>query len=87
MSIKLTDEQCQAIEKDPGLPVRVIDERTNTVYVILRADIFDRVRPLLDEGECNIRDAYPLMDAVARKEGWDDPEMDSYNLSSSREHP
>ena len=28
----------------------------------------------------DIREAYPLMDAVARQEGWDDPEMDSYNV-------
>ncbi|HWG42925.1 MAG TPA: hypothetical protein VN688_09080 [Gemmataceae bacterium] len=27
----------------------------------------------------DVRQAYPLMDAVARQEGWDDPEMDSYN--------
>lgn len=30
--------------------------------------------------EVDIRKAYPLMDAVARAEGWDDPEMDSYNV-------
>ncbi len=28
----------------------------------------------------DIRQAYPLMDAVARQEGWDDPEMDSYDI-------
>jgi hypothetical protein len=28
----------------------------------------------------DIREFYPLMDAVARAEGWDDPEMDSYNI-------
>ncbi len=27
-----------------------------------------------------VRQAYPLMDAVARQEGWDDPEMDSYDI-------
>ena len=30
--------------------------------------------------EIDIRQAYPLMDAVARQEGWDDPEMDSYDI-------
>jgi hypothetical protein len=32
------------------------------------------------EEEIDIRQAYPLMDAVARQEGWDDPEMDSYDI-------
>lgn len=27
----------------------------------------------------NIREAYPAMDQVSAKEGWDDPEMDVYN--------
>jgi hypothetical protein len=32
------------------------------------------------EQDLDIREAYPLMDAVARAEGWDDPDMDSYNI-------
>lgn len=32
------------------------------------------------EEQIDIREAYPLMDAVARCEGWDDPEMDSYDV-------
>ncbi len=34
----------------------------------------------------DIREAYPLMDAVARQEGWDDAEMDSYNVYARRSH-
>ena len=36
--------------------------------------------PLAEEENFDIREAYPLMDEVARREGWDDPEMDSYNI-------
>lgn len=32
-----------------------------------------------EDENADIREAYPLMDAVARQEGWDDPEMDSYD--------
>ncbi len=32
------------------------------------------------EEDVDIRQAYPLMDAVAHQEGWDEPEMDSYNV-------
>jgi hypothetical protein len=39
------------------------------------------VVPPEEEAEvADIRQAYPLMDAVARQEGWDDPEMDSYDI-------
>ncbi len=33
----------------------------------------------VEEDAVDIREAYPLMDAVARQQGWDDPEMDSYD--------
>lgn len=34
----------------------------------------------VEEENADVREAYPLMDAVARQEGWDDPDMDSYNI-------
>jgi hypothetical protein len=37
-----------------------------------------------EEEDIDIRQAYPLMDAVARQEGWDDPEMDSYNVYAGK---
>jgi hypothetical protein len=43
-------------------------------------DVPERASELEDENVEEIREAYPLMDAVARQEGWDDPEMDSYNV-------
>lgn len=38
------------------------------------------LRQSMEVEGADIRQAYPLMDAVARQEGWDDPEMDSYNI-------
>jgi hypothetical protein len=40
-----------------------------------------------DEEIMDLRQAYPLMDAVARQEGWDDPEMDSYNVYARKPQP
>jgi hypothetical protein len=37
-------------------------------------------QPFTEGDEFHICEAYSLMDAVAREEGWDDPEMDSYNI-------
>ncbi len=34
----------------------------------------------VEENDVDIREAYSLMDAVVRQEGWDDSEMDSYNV-------
>jgi hypothetical protein len=44
--IELTEEQCLALPTGTE-PVRAIDSVTKTEYVLLRADVFDRLRALL----------------------------------------
>ncbi|MGO9467821.1 MAG: hypothetical protein ACLQIB_22520 [Isosphaeraceae bacterium] len=73
----ITPEIRQAIEQAGEQPVQLTDPETNSVYFILRGEVYERLRALCDD--CNIRDAYPLMDQVAAREGWDDPSMDVYN--------
>ena len=47
----LTQEQRQLVEQAGGEPVRLADAETRQEYVILRADIYDRMRHLLKEEE------------------------------------
>jgi len=82
MTVKLNEELRQALALAPEGPVRVVDERSNTVYVLLREDAYERVKSLLEEDDFDVRDAYPLMDTVAAQEGWADPEMDRYDILS-----
>ncbi len=77
--INLSEELQRAVDEHPGEPVPVVDQRTNTGYVLLRADLYEQMKTALEE-DLDIRGAYPLMDAVARAEGWADPEMDSYDV-------
>jgi hypothetical protein len=77
MTLKLSDELRQALAQPT--PPRLLDEQTNTAYILIREDLYERLRALLDDDEFDVREAYPLMDEVARREGWDDPELDVYN--------
>ena len=76
----LTPEQRQEIQKAGGEPVRLADPETQTEYVILKADVYDRIRALADE----TRAAYPLAMKVFGQDGWDDPQMDEYNVLDPR---
>jgi hypothetical protein len=87
MTITLTDEQRQALAAHPGAPLRVIDAQTNDLYVLVRAEVYDRLQPISAPEELDIREAYPLMDDVACAEGWDDPAMDIYNDLDPRKLP
>jgi len=74
---ELTSEQRQ--ELDGSEPARALDPETKRTYVLVTAEQYDRIKFLLAD-DFDVRCAYPLMDAVAAKEGWDDPEMESYDI-------
>jgi hypothetical protein len=73
----ITPEIRQAIELAGEQPVQLADPETNSVYIIVRAEVYERMRALCDDFD--IRDAYPLMDQVAAHQGWDDPSMEMYD--------
>lgn len=79
MTPRLTDDQRHAIEEQGGTPVYVVDAASNANYVLLRAEQYEKIRPLLeDEGE-HSRALYPYVEQSFRKAGWDDPAMDAYD--------
>ncbi len=83
--IELNAPLQKALDAQPGQPLHVIDPRTRDTYVLVRVEVFERLKSLLyDDSDLDVHEAYPLMDQVAAQEGWDDPEMDSYNITSTQ---
>jgi hypothetical protein len=74
---KLPLELQQALDARQGDAVRLVDERTGKEYILMSADLWERLFPE-DDDEFDPRDFYPLM-AEAVAELWDDPEMDVYD--------
>ncbi len=77
MSIELTDEQQQAFDAENGTPT-VVDPRTQDAYVLVRTEVYQRVRSLLEDDFC-VEDALRAQMESAGRAGWDDPAMDVYN--------
>lgn len=79
--IELTLEQRKAVSKQGETPPRAIDPDTDTTYVLIREEVYAKVKALLREEQNNqfLEDIYlPTMEVFGR-EGWDDPAMDIYN--------
>ena len=72
----LTADQLRAVAANPDEPVRLVDPASQREYVLLRAEVYERVRQLLDD--FRPQDAYPAIDR-AFAEGWNDPKMDDYD--------
>jgi len=84
--IELTEEQRKAVNGQ--LEVRLIDPQTNEAFVPIRAVAYDRLKHLLyDDSEFCPEEAFPLLNEVLGKEGWDDSAMDIYNDITAREIP
>ncbi len=78
--IELTEEQRHQL--GVSTPLRLRDPRTNEIYVLVREDVYGKLRALLDE-EFDPAEAYPAIDAAFR-EGWDDPKMAEYDRYEER---
>jgi hypothetical protein len=88
MTTKLPDDLRQAIEKEGGSPVHLVDSATNLHYVLMRADQYENLSALIAEGEdFDPRELYPLMAKSAAAAGWDDPDLDAYNDYDAHKKP
>jgi hypothetical protein len=73
--MQLTADQKQALER--GEAVSLILE--NTPCVVIRRDIYERIRPLVDGGqEIDVTALYPLVNQALREDDAHDPWLDSY---------
>jgi hypothetical protein len=82
--IELTGEQQQAL--DASAEPRLIDPRTQKTYVLVGAEIFERVRTLLgdDEGP-DMRQVAVLVEQAMREEDADDATLDYYQQKYGRQ--
>ena len=86
MKTKLPDELRLVLEQDGATPVHVVDAATNTCYVILRADQYEKVKAVFerDDQDFDAREAYPFVDEVMREDDADDPALKSYQSFSKQ---
>ena len=75
----LTPELRQAVDAAGEQPVPIIDPETNQRYVLLRAEVYERLHVLFDQGPLSQQEQRYLLQEAGKRAGWDDPAMDIYN--------
>jgi hypothetical protein len=81
--IELTEQQRQEL-KNPEPRAR--DPETGEAYVLVRAEVYERLKGLLGEEDWS-EDAYRVAIEVFARDGWDDPRMDVYDELDPRRKP
>ena len=78
--ITLSKELQQAIQEADEQPVRLVNPETNVEYVVLPAEIFNRMQGVFyDTDPLTPEERHQLLVRVGLSVGWDDPAMDVYN--------
>ncbi|HLZ09576.1 MAG TPA: hypothetical protein VKT80_13360 [Chloroflexota bacterium] len=76
---QLTDELRREVRAAGDTPLRLTDPETLREYVLVRADVFDRLRGFLyDDGEYDPRVGAALMNEIMAEDDKDDPYLESY---------
>jgi hypothetical protein len=78
MPIKLSEEQRQALAGCPEIPLKVIDELTETVYVLIRADLYEKQAAGGEFDSFDPRETYPFVEEVMRADDANDAVLNSY---------
>jgi hypothetical protein len=74
--IELTEEQRQ--ELTGPQPLRAIDPSTQQRYVLVREEVYERLRAALDEGALDSGEVGALIERTMREYDTDDPLLESY---------
>ena len=86
--IELTLVERKAVATNAERP-RVIDPSTHTKYVLVREELYDRVRQVFDADDESqfVHEMTPHVMEVLGREGWDESAMDIYNELDPRIQP
>jgi hypothetical protein len=75
----ITPELRRAIEEAGGSPPHLVDPENNVDYVLIRADLYEGIRALLEPDEGLDPKAMLANTWDTMKGDWDDPRMDDYD--------
>jgi hypothetical protein len=78
MTIQLTEEQWADVQ-GTELPARVSDPARRATFVLVREDLYERIKSLFEEDPVTEQERLFQLYQFGKPAGWDDPEMDVYN--------
>jgi hypothetical protein len=79
MTTTLSAEIRKAVTEAGEEPLEIIDPETQERYMLLKAEVFERLWHLLQGGPLSREEQKYLLEQAGRRAGWDDPEMDIYD--------
>jgi hypothetical protein len=83
--IELNEPLQQALDNQPDEPLRLVDPRTKQTYVLLRIEVYERVKSVFgDEDGLEGVDVGTLLAEAMREDDENDPLLESYQTYKGR---
>lgn len=79
MTTSLSPEILRAMEEAGEQPLEIIDPETRQHYMLMKGDVFDRLRIVLQGSRLSEEEQRFLLRQAGLRAGWDDPGMDIYD--------
>src|SRR5262249_24372747 len=76
--IELTEQQRRELEASNGGPVRLLDPQGKQEYVVVRAQVYDRLMELYDDSPWTDEERDVLAWEAGQTAGWDDMDEDDH---------
>jgi hypothetical protein len=74
--IELTEEQRRALQGET--PPRLVDPSTNETYVLLRAEVYERLKGLLQDDLPSMHEVALLVEEAMKEDDANDPLLEGY---------
>jgi hypothetical protein len=72
-----------ALRNAAGTPVTVVDPQTQTEHVVVRADVYERIKSLFEADDLSSDEKLMLLAESGKRAGWDSAQMDEYDAHRS----
>jgi hypothetical protein len=79
--IELTESLQSALDCQPGEPLRLVDPRTGKTYVLVPADVYERLKAVADD-DIDMRQVGALIERNMREYDAGDPLLELYQQDS-----
>lgn len=74
--IELTEEQRRAVQTEPA--PRLVDPTTRETYVLIRAELYDRLKGLFEDDMPGMREVAILIEEAMKDDDENDPLLETY---------
>ena len=65
-----------ALNASAGTPLEMVNPQTNEHFVVIRAEVYERIKSLLEFDEPTVGEQTALIQEIGKSAGWEDESSD-----------